>query len=101
VKLGIKEKGEEEGCMERNIYTYRQYVVKIMTIYSKEMKTTIRGVEDTIKENREECKILGGDFNGRIGERGARNWGERRGRWEKKIQRHGGKCRSEETDGID
>jgi hypothetical protein len=50
------------------------------------MKTIIRGVEDTIKENREECKILGGDFNGRIGDRGARNWGERRGRWERKSK---------------
>jgi hypothetical protein len=43
-----------------------------MTIYSKEMKTTRRAVEDTIKENREECILMRGDFNGRVGERGAR-----------------------------
>jgi hypothetical protein len=40
------------------------------------MKITRRGVEDTIKKNREECMLMGGDFNGRIGERGARNWKE-------------------------
>ncbi|KAJ3621436.1 hypothetical protein MTP99_003566 [Tenebrio molitor] len=45
---------------------------------SKEMKTTRRRVEDAMKENREDCILLGGDFNGRIGERGARNWEEER-----------------------
>jgi hypothetical protein len=29
------------------------------------MKTTIRAVENTIKENREECMLMGGDVNGR------------------------------------
>jgi hypothetical protein len=70
VKLGIKEKrqekGEEEGCMEKKWW-------KIMTRYSKEIKTTRRGVEDAIKENKEECMLMGGDFTGRIRERGARN----------------------------
>jgi endonuclease/exonuclease/phosphatase (EEP) superfamily protein YafD len=50
-----------------------------MTIYSKEMKTTRRRVEDAMKENREDPILLGGDFNGRIGERKARNWEEERG----------------------
>jgi hypothetical protein len=50
-----------------------------MTIYSKEMKTTRRRVEDAMKENREDRILLGGDFNGRIGERGAGNWEEERG----------------------
>jgi hypothetical protein len=50
-----------------------------MIIYSKEMKTTRRRVEDAMKENREDCILLGGDFNGRIGERGARNYEEERG----------------------
>jgi hypothetical protein len=44
-----------------------------MTIYSKEMRITRRRVEDAMKENREDCILLGGDFNGRIAERGARN----------------------------
>ncbi|KAJ3620091.1 hypothetical protein MTP99_004083 [Tenebrio molitor] len=57
------------------------------------MKTTRRRVEDAVKENREDCILLGRDFNGRIGERGARNYEEERGGWEKKIQRQGGKCR--------
>jgi endonuclease/exonuclease/phosphatase family metal-dependent hydrolase len=49
-----------------------------MTIYSKEMKTIRRRVQDGMKENREDCILLRGDFNGRIGERGARNWEEER-----------------------
>jgi hypothetical protein len=43
------------------------------------MKTTRRGVEDTIKENTEECMLIGGDFSGKIRERGARNWEEQKG----------------------
>jgi hypothetical protein len=46
---------------------------KIITMNSKEMKTTRRRVEDAVKENREDCILLGGDFNVRIVERGARN----------------------------
>jgi hypothetical protein len=42
-----------------------------MTIFSKEMKR--RRVEDAMEENRENGIFLGGDFNGRIGERRARN----------------------------
>jgi hypothetical protein len=76
MKLGIKEKGEEEGGMEKNVQIGNEWWT-IMTIYSKEMKTTIIiGVEDAMKENREDCMLFGGDFNGRIGERGARNWEE-------------------------
>ncbi|KAH0807642.1 hypothetical protein GEV33_015148 [Tenebrio molitor] len=67
----------------------------------KEMKTTRRRVEDAMKENREDRILSGGDFNWRIGERGARNWEEERGGWENKIQRQGGKFRGEETDGMD
>jgi hypothetical protein len=52
---------------------------KIMKICSKEVKTTRRRVEDALKENREECMFTRGDFNGRIEERGARNWEEERG----------------------
>jgi hypothetical protein len=52
VKLAIKEKrqemGEEEGCLERKIYRGNKWW-KIMTIYSKEMKTTRRFVEDAIQ----------------------------------------------------
>jgi hypothetical protein len=50
-----------------------------MTMYSKDVKTTRRPVENAMKENREDCILLGGDFNGRIGERGARNYEEERG----------------------
>jgi hypothetical protein len=39
---------------------------------------------------------LGRDFNERIGEKG-----KKLGRWEKKIQRQGGECRGEDTDGMD
>jgi hypothetical protein len=79
VKLGIKEKRqvkvEEEECMERKVHVGNKWW-KIKAIYSKEMNTT----RTTMKENREDCILLGGDFsNGRIGERGARNWEEERG----------------------
>jgi hypothetical protein len=42
------------------------------------MKEIVRGVEDTIKENREDCMLLEGDFKGRIGERVVRDWEEER-----------------------
>jgi hypothetical protein len=64
VKLGIKEKRQEKDACNK--------WWKIMTIYSKEMKTTRRRVEDTMKENRENCIFLEEDFNGRIGEREAK-----------------------------
>ncbi|KAJ3617672.1 hypothetical protein MTP99_006769 [Tenebrio molitor] len=41
------------------------------------MRTTTRRVENTMKKDREECMLVGGNFNGRIGERGARNWEEK------------------------
>jgi exonuclease III len=50
----------------------------MVNIYSKEMKTTRRRVEDAMKENREDRILLGGDFNWRIRERGAKNWEEER-----------------------
>jgi hypothetical protein len=59
---------------------------KIRTIYSKEMKTTRRRVEDAMKENREECMLMGRDFNGRIGESGAINWEEERGDGKRKSK---------------
>jgi hypothetical protein len=65
--------------MERKVHIGNKWW-KIMTIYSKEMKTTRRRVEDAMKENREDCILLGGDFNGRMGERGERNW-EEKTRW--------------------
>jgi hypothetical protein len=62
--------------MERKVHIGNKWW-KIMTIYSKEMKTR-RRVEDARKENRENCMLLGGNFNGRVGERGTRNWEEKR-----------------------
>jgi hypothetical protein len=50
-----------------------------------------------MKENREEGMVMGEDFNGRIGEKGAKIGKRRRNR----IQRQGEKCRGEETDGMD
>jgi hypothetical protein len=37
------------------------------------MKTIIRGVEDTLKENREECMLMGGDVGKRRGRMGKQN----------------------------
>jgi hypothetical protein len=50
------------------------------------MKTTRRRVEDAIKGNRENRILLGGDFKGRIGERGVRNWEEERGNGKRKSK---------------
>jgi hypothetical protein len=63
--------------MERKVHIGNKWW-KIMIIYSKEIKTR-SGVEDVMKENREDRIILEGDFKGRIGERRARNWEEERG----------------------
>ncbi|KAJ3618485.1 hypothetical protein MTP99_006470 [Tenebrio molitor] len=50
------------------------------------MRKTTRRVENTMKMDREECMLLGGDFNGRIGERGARNWEEEKGDGRRKTK---------------
>jgi hypothetical protein len=97
VKLGIKEKGEQQGCKEIKVHIGNKWW-KIRTIYSKEVKKTRRRVEDAMKENREECMLMGGYFNGR---KRSRKLGRGEGGWEKKIQRQGGKRRGEETDGMD
>jgi N-acetyl-beta-hexosaminidase len=73
--------------MERNVLIGNKWW-KTMTMYSKEMKTT----------GREDCMLMGGDFNGRMGEK-EQEIGNRRGGWEKEIQRQGRKCRGGETDG--
>jgi hypothetical protein len=74
VKLGIKEKGEEEGCRERKVHILNKWW-EIMIIYSKEMKTTRRRVEEAIKKTGKIVfLLLRWDFNGRVGERGERNW---------------------------
>jgi hypothetical protein len=39
-----------------------------------------------MKENREDRVLLGGEFNGRKGERGARNWEEERGHGKRKSK---------------
>jgi hypothetical protein len=73
-----------------------------MTIYNKEMKKTIRGVEDTYsytKRKQRRLYALGRGLQREIGERGARNYEEER-RHGEKIQRQG-KCRGEKTDGMD
>jgi hypothetical protein len=82
VKLVIeekrKEKGVEEGCLERNLQIGNEWW-KIITVYRKEMRTTTRRVENTMKKDREKCMLVEGDFNGRIEERRARNWEEVKG----------------------
>jgi hypothetical protein len=86
--------------MERKVHIGSKWW-KIVRIYSKEVKTTRRRVDDAVKENREECMLMVGDFNGRIGETGARNWEEEGGNGKRKSQKQGGKCRREETYGMD
>jgi hypothetical protein len=89
VKLGTEEKRKEkvveEGCMERNVHIGDEWW-KIITGYNKEMRITTGRVENTMKMDREECMLVGGDFNGRIGERGARNWEEEKGDGKRKTK---------------
>jgi hypothetical protein len=73
--------------MERKVHIGNKWWKRI-TIYSKEMKTTRRRVDDAMKENRENCILLEGNFNRRIRERGTRNWKEER--W--KMQRGRDSC---------
>jgi hypothetical protein len=69
---------------------------KIMTIYSKEVKTTRRRVEDPMKENRKECMLMRGKNRRR-----SKKLGRGEGKWEKKIQKQGGKCRGEEMEWME
>jgi hypothetical protein len=77
-------------------------MVENNSVYSKEMETTIRGVEDAMKENREDrISTLGRGLQREKRRTRTKKLGSREGGWEKKIQRQGGKCRGEETDGMD
>jgi hypothetical protein len=49
--------------MERKVHIGNKWW-KIMTIYSKEMKTTRRRVEDAMKENREDRTYTLGSLHG-------------------------------------
>jgi hypothetical protein len=82
-----KKKGRATGGIirERNVHIGNEWW-KILTVYSKEMRTTTRRVENTIKKDREECMLVGGDFNGRIGERVARNREEEKGGGKRKAK---------------
>jgi hypothetical protein len=90
VKLAIKkkrqEKGEEEGRLEKYVLIGNKWW-KIMTTYSKEMKKTTRGVRWYNKRKQGRMYAHGReDFNGRIGERAARNWEEEREEWKRKLK---------------
>jgi hypothetical protein len=61
------------------------------------MKTTRRRVKDAMKEDSEDCILLGGNFIGRIGQRVARNWKEDRENAKRKSQ---GKVESAEGKGL-
>jgi hypothetical protein len=86
VKLRIKEKRPEkgeEGCMKRKVHIGNKWW-KIMTIYSKEMKTTRRRVEDAMKENRED-RSLGRGFQRENRRKRSKKLGRGETRW--KMQR--------------
>jgi hypothetical protein len=72
-------KREKKKKMHGKKRSYRQRVVENnSSVQQRDEENNIR-VEDIMKKDREECMLVGGDFNGRIGERGARNWEEERG----------------------
>jgi hypothetical protein len=78
-------KGRRKGCMERDVHIANEWW-KILRVYSKEMRITTRRVENTMKKDREEWMLVRGDFNGRIGERGARNWEGEKGDGKRKTK---------------
>jgi hypothetical protein len=71
-----------------------------MTIYSKEMKTTVRGAKDRIKEERR-MYALGRELQRENRKKRSKKLGRGEGGWEKKIQKQCGKCKGKETDGMD
>jgi hypothetical protein len=92
VKLGIKEKrqekGEEEGCMKRKVHIGNNWW-KIMTIYSKEMKTTRR------RNERKQGRLYthGRGLQQENRRKRSKKLGREEGVWEEKIQRKDGKCK--------
>jgi hypothetical protein len=65
------------------------------------MWTTTRRVENRMKKDRKECILVGGDFNGRIGKRGARNWEEEKGDDKRQTKDKVENAGEEEADGVD
>jgi hypothetical protein len=61
---------------------------KIMTIDSKEMKTTRRRVEDAMKGNREECMLMGGKMREGMGKENPKTrWKMQRGETDRMDRR--------------
>jgi hypothetical protein len=98
VKLGIKEKreekGEEEGCMERKVHVGNKWW-KIMTIYSKEMKTTKKTCRRRNERKQGRSYTLGKGVQRKNRRKRSKKVGRGEGGWEKKSQRQCGKCRGE------
>jgi hypothetical protein len=102
VKLGIKEKRQEkggEGCMERKVHIGNKWW-KIRTRYSKEMEDNKKTCRRR-KRKQGRSYTLGRGIQREKRRKRSKKLGRGEGAWEKKIQRQGGKCRGEETDGMD
>jgi hypothetical protein len=59
---------------------------KIMTIYSKEVKTIRTRVEDAMKENREECKLIGRGLQRENRRKRSKKWGRGKGDGKRKFK---------------
>jgi hypothetical protein len=68
--------------MERNVHIGNKWW-KIMTIYSKEMKTTIRGVEDNNKRKQRRLYALGRGLQRENRRKRSKKLGRGEGRWGK------------------
>jgi hypothetical protein len=86
--------------MERKVHIGNKWW-KIMIIYSKKMKTTRRRVGRPNERKQRRLYILGRGLQRENRRKRNKKLGRGEGGWEKKFQRQGGKCREEETDGMD
>ena len=69
----VEEKGVKERVgVQQRIVKLGTKEWKIMGIYSREIKETIKNIEELVKPTEESNLLLGGDFNARIGKQGGR-----------------------------
>lgn len=77
INKGIR--GTLEAC-----FKYNDKKLRIVTLYSQDIKETFEDILEDIKEEEEEHLILGGDFNARTGSKGGPRTGDRKEEEERK-----------------
>lgn len=68
---------------------------RVLTVYNQDIEDTMKTITEGIEESQEECLVIGGDLNARVGEEGGpiREWmkeeTEERKSKDKKVNREG------------